>query len=72
MCRKLNARGGSQTLHSCRVGSIGVLKNRYTILQGTPPVILLKHKHDSDDAFIDKLLTVCAALVNLPPVVVPS
>ena len=50
---------------------IGLLKNKYTILQGTLPV-LLKHKDDTDEAFIDKLLTVCAVLVNLSPSVVPS
>ena len=38
---------------------IGLLKNKYTILQGTLPVLLLKHKDDTDEAFIDKLLTVC-------------
>jgi len=50
---------------------IGLLKNKYTILQSTLPVSLLKRKHDTDYAFIDKVLTVCAALVNLSPTVVP-
>ena len=51
---------------------IGLMKNRYTILQGTLPVNLLQHKDaDSDYAFIDRVLTVCAALVNLSPGVVP-
>ena len=50
---------------------IGLLKNKYTILQGTLPVTLLKRKHDTDTAFIDKVLIVCSALVNLSPTVVP-
>lgn len=51
---------------------IGLLKNRYTILQGTLPVTFLKRKHDTDHAFIDKVLIVCSALVNLAPTVVPQ
>ena len=51
---------------------IGLLKNKYTILQGTLPVTLIKHRDDIDFAFIDQLLTVCCALINLSPGVVPS
>ena len=51
---------------------IGLLKNKYTILQSTLPISLLKHKHDSEYANIDRILTVCAALVNLCPSVVPE
>jgi hypothetical protein len=50
---------------------IGLLKNKYTILQGTLPVTFLKRKHDTDTAFIDKVLVVCSALLNLSPSVVP-
>lgn len=50
---------------------IGLLKNKYTILQGTLPLNMLKHKNDTVYANIDKMLTVCAALVNLSPSVVP-
>ena len=50
---------------------IGLLKNKYTILQGTLPITFLKRKHDSEYAFIDKVLIVCSALVNLSPTVVP-
>jgi hypothetical protein len=50
---------------------IGLLKNKYTILQGTLPVTFLKGKHDTDTAFIDKVLVVCSALLNLSPSVVP-
>ena len=41
---------------------IGVLKNRYTILQDRLPVSLLKRKEDVD---FTTLLTVCAVLTNL-------
>ena len=44
---------------------IGLLKNKYTILQGPLPVCLLKHKGDLQVANIDKILVVCSALTNL-------
>ena len=50
---------------------IGLLKNKYALLQSTLPVCLIKHKHDNDFANIDKILIVCSALVNLCPSVVP-
>ena len=50
---------------------IGALKDKYTILQSTLPINLIKHKFDTDYANIDKILTVCAALVNLSPSDVP-
>lgn len=50
---------------------IGVLKNRYIILQNTLPISLLRHKNDSDYSNIDKILTVCAALINTSNSVVP-
>lgn len=46
---------------------IGLLKNKYTLLH---PITLLKHKTDSEYANTDKILTVCAALVNLCPSIV--
>lgn len=50
---------------------IGLLKNKYAILQSTLPVCVLKVKTDVDCAFIDRMLFVCAALINLSPTVVP-
>ena len=47
---------------------IGLLKNRYTILQGTLPV---KRKQDTETSFIDRVLVVCSVLVNMSPSVVP-
>ncbi|XP_072017367.1 uncharacterized protein [Amphiura filiformis] len=48
---------------------IGLLKKRYTILKGTLPIQMIKSLKDEADradlASIDRLLTVCAALVNL-------
>jgi len=43
---------------------IGVLKNRYTILQSKLPISLIKRKRDEAAATVDKLLTVCAAMTN--------
>ena len=49
---------------------IGLLKQKYHILQGPLPVNLIKHKSDSEYATIDKILTVCGALTNLCDTVV--
>ena len=59
-------------VHVARI--IGLLKNKYTILQRTLPVTLTKHRDDIDSAFIDhdQLLTVYFDLINLSPGVVPS
>ena len=60
----------SQTLSKVRIEVeqvIGLLKNKYTLLH---PITLLKHKTDSEYANTDKILTVCAALVNLCPSIV--
>lgn len=44
---------------------IGLLKNRYTILQSRLPITLIKRKGDTEVATVDKLVTVCSALTNL-------
>ena len=44
---------------------IGLLKNKYTILQSTIPVSILRCNDGSGTSLIDKIVTVCAALVNL-------
>lgn len=49
---------------------IGLMKNKYTILQGTLPVSVVKVKDSSHYSNIDKLVIVCAALCNLSPSVV--
>ena len=55
----------SVRIHVERV--IGLLKNRYTILQGTLQIQVIKSLTDevSEMARIDKLLRVCAGLTNL-------
>lgn len=50
---------------------IGLLKNKYTILESTLPMLVLRHQSDSEFANIDKIVTVCAALINLTPPIVP-
>lgn len=47
---------------------IGLMK-KYTILQSVLPVSLIKHTGDEDYATIDRILTVCASLTNLSPVI---
>lgn len=57
----------SVRIHVERV--IGTLKRRFTILKGNLPIHMVKTMKDEADeaslASIDRLLTVCAALVNL-------
>ena len=50
---------------------IGVLKQKYTILQSILPISIIADK-DDQDATVDKLVRVCCALVNLCPSVVPQ
>ena len=49
---------------------IGLLRNKYKILQNTLPLDFLK-KNDTEHTTIDKIVTVCAALTNLCDSVVP-
>ena len=52
---------------------IGLMKNKYTILQGILPITVISHKHDTEDfSNLDKILVTCAALTNLSPCIVPS
>lgn len=50
---------------------IGVLKQKYTILQHTLPISMIADK-DDEQASIDKIVRVCCSLVNLCPAVVPQ
>ena len=43
---------------------IGLLRNKYTILQGVLPITLVKRPSDTNVATIDKVVTVAAALTN--------
>lgn len=49
---------------------IGVLKQKFSILQGTIPITLLKDKADQRTPTIDKIVRVCCGLVNLCPSVI--
>lgn len=49
---------------------IGVLKQKYTILQGTLPISLISDS-DDNEAVIDKIVKVCSACINMCPSVVP-
>ena len=50
---------------------IGVLKQKYTILQGTLPINLISDDDNYDEAVIDKIVRVCCACINMCPSVVP-
>ena len=49
---------------------IGQLRKKYTILQCTLPISLIRHPSDTEVATIDKVLVVAAALTNLSKSVV--
>ena len=51
---------------------IGLLKNKYSLLHSTLPVCLIKHKCDTEYSNIDKILIICAALINICPSIVPD
>ena len=50
---------------------IGVLKQKFTILQSVLPINLISD-NNSDPCTIDKIVKVCCALVNLCPPIVPQ
>ena len=50
---------------------IGQLKKKFKLLEGVVPISMLKEKTPTDTIYIDCILTVCAALCNLSPSVVP-
>ena len=52
---------------------IGLLKQKYTILQSILPITLISDGPDEDaNTTIDKIVSVCCALVNLCPPIVPQ
>ncbi len=50
---------------------IGVLKQKYTILQNVIPISLIPDNNDNKST-IDKIVRVCCACINLCPSVVPQ
>lgn len=49
---------------------IGTLKQKYTILSSTLPIVLLSKRCDNEFACLDKIVVVCCALLNLCPSVI--
>lgn len=50
---------------------IGLMKNKFAFLQHKLPINVLKHKDDDNESNIDRILVVCASLVNLCKSCVP-
>ncbi len=50
---------------------IGVLKQKYTILQNTLPISLIQDNNDTKST-IDKIVRVCCECVNLCPSIIPQ
>ena len=52
---------------------IGLLKQKYTILQSVLPISLIANNDDCiDESTIDKIVRVCCACIDLCPSVVPQ
>lgn len=51
---------------------IGVLKQKYTILQSILPISLISDGSQDTNLTIDKIVRVCCALINICPSVVPQ
>ena len=64
-----SARLAKIRIHVERV--IGLLKNKYTILQATLSIRFIKHDNDTEYSQIDKIVIICCALANLSKPVVP-
>ena len=50
---------------------IGILRQKYTILQSTLPTDFLTCNQESQIPLIDRIVRVCSALVNLCPPIIP-
>lgn len=53
-------------------GVIGLVRNKYTILQTTMPLSLCQGATKGQPTSLDKMVTVCCALCNICPSVVPT
>ena len=51
---------------------IGLVRNKYTILQTTIPLTLCQAASHEQPTSIDKMVTVCCALCNICPSVIPT
>ena len=77
---------GKKQLHPCELETtrglaavrihvervIGLVRNKYTILQGTIPISLCQTATPGQPTSLDKMVRVCCALCNICPSVVPS
>ena len=61
---------GIANVHSHVERVIGLLRCKYTILEGTLPTDFL-NSANGEVPKIDRILRVCAALVNLCPPIIP-
>ena len=59
----------SLRIHIERV--IGVLRQKYTILQNTVPITFTDIETENDVTYLDKIVSVCCGLTNVPDSVVP-
>ena len=50
---------------------IGMVKQKYTILNGVLPIGFIKQDVGNDKSVADKLMAICCALVNLCESIVP-
>ena len=50
---------------------IGVLRQKYTILQNTVPITFTDIETENDVTYLDKIVSVCCGLTNVPDSVVP-
>ena len=77
--RGKNQLSGKEVEHSRKIFNvrihveriIGVLRQKYTILQSTIPITLLITKAGEEKPVLDKIVTIACALTNLCPSVVP-
>ncbi|KAG8177207.1 hypothetical protein JTE90_010780 [Oedothorax gibbosus] len=61
----------SLRIHVERV--IGVLRQKYRMLEGRMPISLVSHSSNQDEniSTVDKIVTIAAALLNMCPPVIP-
>lgn len=51
---------------------IGMVKQKYSILEGVMPISFIKHDSECDVSVADKVMVICCALVNICESIVPK
>lgn len=51
--------------------TIGLIKNKFKIFKGPLPITMLK-QGNAQICLLDKIVTVCSALINILPPIIPS